>query len=128
MQFEALAAAGGIVWGDPGRLSSYLGRLDGQRLVVTVEPVLPRRSLAQNRMIWGGVYTPALKRFSALSGHTTKELHEILKRRFLSPVPLYGPGGEVIGDTYSTKRLTVPEASEYIERCFALFASMGMES
>jgi hypothetical protein len=116
-----------VIWDNPEKARAFIRRQGHDtRLVVSIEREVPRRTAAQNRLIWRN-YTVALRKAAGLSGHTTKELHEAMKQRFLEPTLIYAPDGSVIGETYTTRTLTTVQASEYIDRVLALFAGYGVE-
>lgn len=105
---------------------AWLRRYDDEPLHVELTPVHARRSIPQNRRLWAG-YTRALRSFAALSKHDREELHDAMKNRFLEPVRLYTPDGQVIGEARSTKRLSVPAFGDYMEQVSALFAGWGCD-
>lgn len=125
MDLGAVARDGQLDWFDPDRVAAYLKRHEGKRMHVQVEPMLPRRTISQNKMIWS-LYSRALKECAAYTGHTAEELHGWMKEEFLVPELKLAPDGSVLGLSYSTKNLDITEASEYIERVLAKFASYGV--
>jgi len=79
------------------------------------------RSHSQNRFLWGVVY----REIAIHTGHSEEEIHEVCKQRFLpkSFVVIEGIETEI---HKSTTSLTVPEFSEYLDRCMALAGEMGI--
>lgn len=61
-----------------GALKKYIGQLQNGKYSVTIKRWRPTRSNAQNNYYW--MY---LKIVSDDSGHTSDELHEYFKRKFL---------------------------------------------
>lgn len=107
---------------------AYLRRYDAEPMTVEITPVLARRSVAQNRRLWLG-YSKALKRAAALLPYDKEELHVAMMGRseVIKPARLYFPDGSVIGDVKSSRHLSVPQFSEYLEEVSATFARGGID-
>lgn len=76
-----------------------------------------RRTVSQNKLLWA-IYTE----IASETGHTSEEIHEYCKSRFLPRriVSFDGQDHEIVG---STALLDKPAFSEYVERVIAFAAS-----
>jgi hypothetical protein len=114
---------GVLHFAEPDRFASAVRDFEGKRVTVTVEKLEPRRSLAQNAKMWAA-YDKARKELADDSGHTKDELHEFLKDLYCPETEIAIRG--VVRRVKSTRLLTKPQMSEYLERCFAFFAQQGI--
>lgn len=80
---------------------------------VEVTELKARRSLAQNRLLWA-IYTA----ISNATGHTTEEIHEACKAKFLEP-KVIALGKEAVTVSGSTAQQERPEFSDYVEKVCA---------
>lgn len=120
----AFADRGRLHFDEQGRVAGFLARFQGERLRVTIEKPPTLRSLAQNRKLWA-VYKDGCLGMADLSGHTKDEVHEGLKELYCPEKPINLAGQAVM--VKSTKLLTKPEMSDYLEQCMAFFAKHGVE-
>lgn len=123
-RFLAYPSAGKLILDEPGRWSGLLAKLEGKRLLVTVEPAKRKRSLKANSKLWVS-YKEGVSGLEEWTGHSTKEIHEFLKLE-------YCPEHEVVvcgvrRMIRSTAILTPEDFSAYLERCLAFFAQQGIE-
>lgn len=91
---------------------------------LTLEPLKKKKTASQNRLMWLWLDEVAGE-ISKESGHTSDEVHDFMKKKFLSPKRIE-INGEIL-DRYSTKDLTVAEMTEYLNRIYIWGTSeMGM--
>ena len=81
-----------------------------------------KRSNSQNAYLWGVIY----KHIGEYTGHSSEEVHEFCKARFL-PRSFVVIGGVEMPSIKSTTQLTVPEFSEYVDRVTAFAGELGIE-
>ena len=93
---------------------------DGEKLTLTLENTRSQRSLAQNNYWWGICY----KIIAETTGHTTEEIHEIMKTMFLPKkfITLKGIEFEI---PKSTTKLSKGEGVEYTDKII-LFANQEL--
>jgi hypothetical protein len=108
---------GRIAWHgvDAKRWTTMLKFLEGQDVEITIGRRPKRRSLSQNRYMWGVVYAM----IAEAAGYTPEEAHEALKWRFLRH---HGDGP--IPTVRSTTDLTTTEMEEYLAQCRQLAAEL----
>jgi hypothetical protein len=92
-------------------LLTQIKGFEGERIEIKICPHKPKRSHAQNRLLWH-VYNMA----SAKSGHTSMEVHEGMGIEFRSYQDAMG-----MTHVRSTTQLDVQEMGEYIERVCYFF-------
>lgn len=88
---------------------------------VSVEPYRKKRSLSQNSLMWKWLNEVA-DQVQRETGQDADDVHEFFKQKFLKPQVV-----EINGETimkYSTKNLTVPEMTEYMNRIYAFVTSV----
>jgi hypothetical protein len=87
---------------------------------ITVQDFQSKRSLEQNRYIFSQVYTPIAQQMGEATGKLikTEVIHEFMKSMF-SPRVRWEFAGVVKYVPKSTTKFTVPEFSDYIEKCTA---------
>src|SRR3990167_5814660 len=95
---------------------------DGEKLTMTLENTRSQRSLAQNNFWWGICY----KIIAETTGHTTEEIHEIMKAMFLPKkfITLKGIEFEI---PKSTTKLSKGEVVEYTDKII-LFAAVELNA
>lgn len=98
----------------------YLLSVDGKSLVVDVEKEYGVRSDNQNRYYW-----KCLDIISISTGHTSIELHELFKRKFLPPKYMKILGTELKIPS-STTTLNKSEFVEYMMKIQAEVGSLGI--
>ena len=79
-----------------------------------------RRSLSQNALMWKWINEVA-DHVQRATGQDSDDVHDFFKRKFLKPKVI-----EIAGETvqkYSTKNLTVPEMTEYMNHIYAFVTS-----
>jgi len=96
-----------------------LRKEDGE-MVVSVKPFKATRSQNQNRLYWAMLGDVARE-----TGHSTDELHELFKGKFLGHKESMVLG-EKVDFVPSTTKLTTIEMSEYVERIVAFLAQAGI--
>lgn len=101
---------GAFVPSDPDGYHRSIRTLEGKEVVVVVKQYRRIRSVKQNALYW--LYLGAL---SEWSGHTTEELHQFFKLKFL-PRRFITVLNEEVQDEPSTTVLDDKEFSEYLER------------
>lgn len=108
---------GRVVWHglDEKRWATIKKFLEGKDVEITIGPRQRKRSLSQNRYMWGIVYAM----IAEAAGYTPEEAHEALKWRFLRQ---HGDGP--IPTVRSTTDLTTVEMQEYLENCRQLAAEL----
>ena len=94
-----------------GYLITLIKSFEGERISIKVFPAKPKRSGAQNRLLWH-VYNLA----AAKSGHTPDEVHAGMGMEFLSYEDAMG-----MKHVRSTTDLTTNEMGQYIERVCYFF-------
>ena len=102
-------------------LSFQLQKMGDCKVRVRIDKVMNTRSLKQNSYLWGGIYPL----FAETTGHTISEIHEIFKRKFLSPTFTTYRDRE-IKLPRSTKKLTKGEFADYILRIEAEAGELGI--
>jgi hypothetical protein len=99
-------------------LLDFIKTRDGLH-VVEVRKLRDQRSLAQNAFLWGVVYPRVLAGVREAWGDdetTIDEIHEFLKRRYLSKPLVNRRTGEVMGHTEpSTASLDTKEFGAYLD-------------
>ena len=104
------------------RFYQRIKNLDGQKVAVSVNKMHNERSLRQLAYLWAGVY-PAIA--EGWSGHSTKEIHAIMKDRHL-PKTFFTFRGKEYEVEISTSKLTTGKFNEYITRIMADVAVDGI--
>lgn len=99
-------------------ISSALRQREGQEVRLTIGQRIKERSTAQNRYMWGAVYTM----IAAETGHSTEEVHEFMKSELL-PRCFVKIGDKEQEITKSTTSLSTYEMEEYLEKVRAFAAS-----
>lgn len=121
-RFRAKVDNGKLVFHDNTAFLAHLWRFKSDDVLeVTVEKPKKQRSLEQQGYYWGCI----LPVMSHDTGHSTEELHEILKRMFL-PRKIVNFKGKEYPLPGSTTQLTRLEFAEYLTRCIAEAGSMGI--
>ena len=92
-------------------LQTLLTGFEGERIEIKICPHKPKRTQAQNRLLWV-VYGQA----AAKSGHTPMEVHEGMGYEFRSYQDAMG-----MTHVRSTTELTVDEIGQYIEQVCYFF-------
>jgi CRISPR/Cas system CSM-associated protein Csm2 small subunit len=104
--FQAEIKNGKTVWYDPQHVVQFIAKLEGARIIVTIEKWRGRRSDQANRFYWGAV----VDAISEHTGYEKSEVHSILGMMFLL--------AEKDGRKYvrSTATLNTAEFSEFLDR------------
>jgi hypothetical protein len=100
------------------KVAGLIGQLNpARKWRIEIKQHQERRTLSQNKLIWC-IYTEIANE----TGHTTDEIHEYCKEKFLPKriVSINGVDHEIIG---STALLDKPAFSEYVERVAAWAAT-----
>ena len=112
-------------------VGGYMQRHRGQSVRMVLSQPTKGRSNNQNRYMWGVVY----EYLAAETGHTTEEMHEWCKWKFLPrvpivvkhPLPTSAPDDmkeeETVYIPKSTRSLSTIEMEEYLEHIRAFAAS-----
>lgn len=108
---ETKADALNYIWG--------LTKADGIK-IVSIKDYKPNRSQNQNRLYWA-----IMKDVARETGHSTDELHELFKHKFLGHKESLVMG-EKLDWVPSTTQLTTIEMTEYVERIVAFLAQSGI--
>ena len=87
---------------------------------VEIKPYRKKRSLSQNAMYWAEV-NRIVKAIADFTGYDNDEVHDLLKKKFLTPTVIE-IGGEV-AERYTTTNLTTTGMSDYMERVRAFAAT-----
>lgn len=109
-----------IVWPRSIALKEYLTKLEGKKVMVTIQVEKSKRSLDQNALYWFW-----LNIISNDQGNTANELHDIFRRLFLPPIFIEYKG-QKIKVPRSTTELSISEFSEYLERVNQEAAELGI--
>ncbi len=96
---------------DVQTLSDYVGRFDGRQVRIMARPPHRTRSVRQNAYYWGVVLTT----IGNECGHTSEEVHEFCKQKFL-PRAFIMIANEEREVFKSTTDLTAQEFELYLER------------
>jgi|SRR5882724_2739112 len=113
--FKGNIVKGKFIPEQPTWWKMYRDGFEGKQVEVVLRKRRRQRSLPQNSWYWSCI----VMGLAAETGHTSQEIHEALKHRFLSRIE-----GK-LEITRSTADLTTAEFSEYCERCRVLAAEMG---
>lgn len=117
LEFVCPVVGGRLPDKDARRIGEAIRKLDGKRIVVSIEEVKKRRSGQQNRYYWGAVVKLITDAFrDAGNMVNAEEVHDFLKAEVgkLTQV-LVSNDGEVFRGPGSTAKLTTTEFSNYIE-------------
>ena len=99
-------------------MASAFKRFNGQDVRITISSPLKTRSKAQNAYMWGVVYTM----IAAETGHSTEEIHEYMKDKYL-PKVYVSIKGEERELTKSTTALDTMFFESYLEQVRAFAAT-----
>jgi hypothetical protein len=117
---------------DAGAWAVALKGLEGKRVVVEIKRERNTRTLAQNKLLWGHVYTEAVAESAdwceietgAHVFRTVEDVHGWAKLNFLRrPVRTTRGDLDLLG---TTTRLTAEEFSRYVEHVVAKLAGFGV--
>jgi len=114
--FRGTISSGRFMPEQPAFWRMYRDGFEGKQVEVVLRKWRRQRSLPQNSWYWSCI----VMGLATETGHTSQEIHEALKHRFLSRIE-----GK-LEITRSTADLTTAEFSEYCERCRVLAAEMGL--
>ena len=115
--FPGTSRGGRLNIDDRGAFDKYMESIGDAVVEVTVRVTRPinMATAKQIKAYWGGIVKPIAKKI----GHTSPEIHEVLKKMYLAPEE---------GDIKpSIKRLSKDEMSDYMEQCIALGVEYGAE-
>jgi hypothetical protein len=107
---------GAIVMTD--KLRELIQVHEGQEVLVEINKLPLKRSLAQNKYYWSVVVPTFRTLWNEVLGGITKEMaHDMLRANFL-PLEIPSPKtGEVVRISKSTTELSTKEFGEYIQAC-----------
>jgi hypothetical protein len=105
--FRGKVEKGRVVLNEPERYAVYLAGLEGGDVDLVVRRHRAARTASQNRYLFGVVYA-VIRDYSGYE--TTDEVHEAMKRMFLSI-----DRGDLPPTVQSTTELTTQEMTDYIE-------------
>ena len=100
------------------KLRELIQANEGQEVLIEINKLPLKRSLAQNKYYWS-VVVPYFRRLwnDAIGGITKEMSHDMLRANFL-PLEITSPKtGEVVRISKSTTELSTKEFGEYIEAC-----------
>lgn len=123
MRFAAKIENKSLKYFEIDRMKKYLSTLkDGQMLSIEIDKQKKNRSTSQNSMYWA-----ILSEISNETGHSSDELHDFFKNKFL-PRRYIKIGKSKLRAIPTTTNLTTLEFTEYIENIKAFTATeLGME-
>ena len=101
-----------LIHDNPDRFELWLGGLEGQEVVVSVEKRKKSRSQNQNNYYWGVV----IELLVDAMGLMPEEVHEVLKSKFLIK-GLTDKNGKNYEVSKSTADLTTSEFEDYLTKC-----------
>lgn len=103
---------------DKRLIQAWARNREGKRVTLRLSPHSKPRSNRQNRYLWGVVYSY----IAAYTGHSTEDLHAVLRDQFLERrfIELAGKEVEV---RKSTAELSASEFTAYVERIVAWSAT-----
>lgn len=105
------------------RAASFVAAINpARKWEVVVKRWQKRRTISQNSQMWVWIDDAAKQCSDGESGYDKLAIHEMFKRRFLTPVSTFEHDGDVYG-SYSTRGLTTREMSEYMEKIAAFCAT-----
>ena len=110
--FGAKIEKGKLIHDNIDRFELWLGSLDGQEVVVSVEKRKKSRSQNQNNYYWGVV----IELLVDAMGLMPEEVHEVLKSKFLIK-GLTDKNGKNYEVSKSTADLTTSEFEDYLTKC-----------
>lgn len=117
---------GGLVMDNSRLFWESLSLLEGTRIVVEVKRYSSKRSTAANAFYWATI----VKGMSEVTGYTPEECHEILKSKCNSRIDYIENAitgnYEEIQHSQSTTKLTPTQFGEYIDKCVAFLADLGI--
>jgi len=112
--------SGKLILTNRARFDQELPLFEGKRVEITVQKAKRRRSLQQNRYLFGCVYVCALQglKDAGFQDLTVEDVHEFMKMRFLpGGKEIVSPEtGEVVTIARSTSTLSTTEMMSYIEQ------------
>jgi hypothetical protein len=126
LEFVCPVVDGRIPERDAKRIGEAICKLDGKRVVISIEEAKRKRSSQQNRYYWGCVVKLITDAFRDAGNMVNSEdTHDFLKAHVgkLSQVFVTAEG-EVLRGPGSTAKLTTTEFSNYIEAVRAWAADM----
>ena len=100
------------------KLRELIQAHEGQEVLIEINKLPLKRSLAQNKYYWSVVVPTFRTLWNEVLGGITKEMtHDMLRANFL-PLDIPSPKtGEVVRISKSTTELSTKEFGEYIEAC-----------
>lgn len=101
---------GGLRVDKQGLFNNFLSKMNGTRVIISVEPEEKARTINQNRLYW--LY---IRIISEETGHGEDDLHALFKQKFLPNIKSRVFDEEVTV-IKSTTRLNTDEFSEYINK------------
>ena len=99
-------------------MDTFLATREGKAVAVKFSRPVSTRSNSQNSYMWGVVLTL----IAESTGHTTEEIHDILKSMFL-PRKFITLGNREVETRKSTTELDTTEFEQYLERIRAWASS-----
>lgn len=92
-------------------IDGFLRGREGKTATVTFERPYHKRTTEQNKFYWGVILTTIAQH----TGHTTEEIHEVVKDLFL-PRKFIKLGNREVQIEKSTAKLTFTEFAHYLEQ------------
>lgn len=93
------------------QMTGWLQNRNGKTVTVIFEKPYHKRTSEQNRFYWGVILTTIAHH----TGHTTEEIHEVVKDLFL-PRKFIKLGNREVQIEKSTAKLTYTEFAQYLEQ------------
>ena len=120
--FRGIVKAGRFCPDDVINHRAWLAKVEGKRVIESIQREKLARTMSQNRYYWGVV----LATLAAWSGHETEELHLHFRDAILGQTESELPNGLLIKHPASTRVLTVDEFAEYVNRVVKWAAEQGV--
>lgn len=110
---------------DKQDMSEYIASLDGKLVVVEIDTVRNKRSSQQNRYYW-----LILGMIAEHTGHTSEELHEYFKLKFLPKqfemINKSTGESEEVTIPKTTTKLSIQEFADYVTQIESFAAGLGL--
>ena len=120
-KFNGEIKKGTLYFDDDRDIQMHLARLDGKRVVVTVDEFKPEKTINQLGYFHGVI----IKCFGEYMGHSPPIAKEILKAHFLSQRVTTTKGVDV-EYVKSLETLNIAEMSVFVQGCLDLAVDLGI--